>query len=173
MLSRTATQASRLSGCSRAGWSSGSAANSGSPARATLWSFRPCQVSAGVASSEIRADRARDERVVQPRLTGGRSQGFGGKAGSDEAAHDRAYIARGLLYPSGPRPAISTFRRAIRLPSWLASLERYSRRQDFVNPSLPPRVSPHSRASACTELRHEQDVIDRELVPRLAEQGKA
>ena len=33
-MSRTATQASRLSGCSRAGWSSGSAANSGSAARA-------------------------------------------------------------------------------------------------------------------------------------------
>ena len=40
MSSRTVTQMSRLCGCSRARWNFASAANSGSAARATSWSFR-------------------------------------------------------------------------------------------------------------------------------------
>jgi hypothetical protein len=39
-LSRTATQMSRSCGCSRAKWNYASAANSGSAAQVTSWSFR-------------------------------------------------------------------------------------------------------------------------------------
>ena len=40
MLSRTVTQMNKLHGCSRAGWSFASAANSEFAVRATSWSFR-------------------------------------------------------------------------------------------------------------------------------------